>query len=115
VRVQKLLAGECHVTSPLRDVDVVSRSPRRPDAAQPGQDPGAQHLLPGLQPEEARRSNQRAVREALDIAVDRDAVFKALFPRGDALQAVSAIPPSIPGFNDSLKNEFNPARAKQPC
>jgi ABC-type transport system substrate-binding protein len=56
--------------------------------------------------------NDRRVREALDIAVDRDAVFKALFPRGDAQQAVNAMPPSVPGFNDSLRNEFNPARAR---
>ena len=55
---------------------------------------------------------KREVREALDIAIDRDALFKVLFPRGDALQAVSAFPPSIPGYNKSLKNEFNPARAK---
>jgi peptide/nickel transport system substrate-binding protein/dipeptide transport system substrate-binding protein len=54
----------------------------------------------------------REVREALDIAVDRAAIFKALFPRGDALQAVSAFPPSIPGFNKDLKNEYNPERAR---
>ena len=35
--------------------------------------------------------NQREVREALDIAIDRSALFKVLFPRGDALQAVSAL------------------------
>jgi peptide/nickel transport system substrate-binding protein/dipeptide transport system substrate-binding protein len=33
------------------------------------------------------------VREALDIAIDRNALFKVLFPRGDALQAVSAFQP----------------------
>ena len=49
---------------------------------------------------------------ALDIAIDRDAIFKALFPRGDAMQAVSAFPPAIPGYNKKLKNEFDPAKAK---
>jgi peptide/nickel transport system substrate-binding protein/dipeptide transport system substrate-binding protein len=58
-------------------------------------------------------TSRREVREALDIAVDRNALFKVLFPRGDALQAVSAFPPMVPGFDKSLKNEFDPARAKQ--
>jgi ABC-type transport system substrate-binding protein len=57
--------------------------------------------------------DKRDVREALDIAVDRNALFKVLFPRGDAVQAISAFPPAIAGFNKRLKNEFNPERAKQ--
>ena len=56
-------------------------------------------------------TDKRLVREALDIAVDRDAIFRALFPRGDAMQAVSAFPPAIPGYNKKLKNEFDPAKA----
>ncbi len=52
------------------------------------------------------------MREALDIAIDRNALFKVLFPRGDAIQAVSAFPPSIPGYAKSLKNEYDPARAR---
>ncbi len=52
------------------------------------------------------------MREALDIAVDRDAIFRALFPRGDAMQAVNPFPPAIPGYNRSIKNEYNPDRAK---
>ena len=58
-------------------------------------------------------TNNRLVREALDIAVDRDALFRVLFPRGDAMQAISAFPPSIPGYNKQLRNEYNPARARQ--
>ncbi|WP_326539992.1 ABC transporter substrate-binding protein [Pseudorhodoferax sp.] len=110
VRVQKLLAGECHLTSPLRDVDVATVA-RRPDVAR-------LHLIQALNISYLAFNlkkppfDDRRVREALDIAVDRDAVFKALFPRGDAQQAVNAMPPSVPGFNDSLRNEFNPARAR---
>jgi peptide/nickel transport system substrate-binding protein len=55
----------------------------------------------------------REVREALDIAIDRNALFKVLFPRGDALQAVSAFPPAVPGYNQALKNEYDPERAKR--
>ncbi|MBI3369230.1 MAG: ABC transporter substrate-binding protein, partial [Burkholderiales bacterium] len=36
-----------------------------------------------------------------------------LFPRGDAVPAVGAFPPVIPGFNKGLKNEFDPPRAKR--
>jgi peptide/nickel transport system substrate-binding protein/dipeptide transport system substrate-binding protein len=58
-------------------------------------------------------TNNRLVREALDIAVDRNAIFKALFPRGDAMQAISAFPPAIPGYDTTLKNEYDPERAKK--
>jgi ABC-type transport system substrate-binding protein len=57
--------------------------------------------------------DRREAREALDIAIDRNALFKVLFPRGDALQAAGAFPPSVPGYNKLLKNEYNPERAKQ--
>ena len=55
--------------------------------------------------------NQREVREALDIAIDH-ALFKALFPRGDALRATSAFPPGIPSFNKALKNSSSPHAPK---
>ena len=110
VRVQKLIAGECHVTSPIRDVDVVSVTGRPAVRLAKIQALNISYLAFNLK---RAPVNQRAVREALDIAVDRDAIFKALFPRGDALQAISAFPPAIPGFNHRLKNEFNPQRAKQ--
>lgn len=57
--------------------------------------------------------DRREVREALDIAIDLCALFKVLFPRGDALQAVSAFPPAVPGFNKRLRNVYNPERAQQ--
>lgn len=110
VRVQKLLAGECQLTSPLRDVDVATVA-RRPDVAQLHQIQALNISYLAFNLKKPLLSDRR-VREALDIAVDRDAVFKALFPRGDARQAVNAMPPAVPGFNDSLRNEFNPQRAR---
>lgn len=110
VRVQKLLAGECHVSSPLRDVDVGTVA-RRPDVAQLHQIQALNisYLAFNLQKVPV---NDRRVREALDMAVDRDGIFRALFPRGDAIQAVNAMPPGIPGYNDALKNVFDPGKAK---
>lgn len=110
VRVQKLLAGECQVTAPLRDVDVSSLDGKPDVQLMKIQALNISYLSFNLKKPPV---DKREVREALDIAVDRDAIFKALFPRGDAMQAVSAFPPAIPGYNKKLRNEYNPERAKQ--
>ena len=110
VRVQKLLAGECHITSPIRDNDVASIEVRKDIVLKKIQALNISYLSFNMK---RSPTKVREVREALDIAVDRDAIFKALFPRGDAMQAVSAFPPAIPGYNKKLKNEFNPTRAKE--
>jgi ABC-type transport system substrate-binding protein len=109
VRVQKLLAGECHISAAVRDVDLTAMDGRSDISVLKTQALNISYLSFNLR---KAPTDRREVREALDIAVDRDSIFKALFPRGDALQAVSAFPPSIPGFNKALKNEYNPARAK---
>jgi peptide/nickel transport system substrate-binding protein/dipeptide transport system substrate-binding protein len=111
VRVQKLLAGECQITSPIRDVDV-STVMKRPDIVQLHkiQALNISYLAFNLKKPPL---TDRRVREALDIAIDRDAVFRALFPRGDATQAVNAMPPAIPGYNKDLKNEYDPAKARR--
>ncbi|MCY4756526.1 ABC transporter substrate-binding protein [Pelomonas aquatica] len=109
VRVQKIAAGECHVAAALRDVDIATLA-RNPNVGiEKIQALNISYLSFNLK---KPPTDRREVREALDIAIDRDAIFKALFPRGDAMQAVSAFPPSIPGYNSKLKNEFDPARAK---
>ncbi|MCO5975327.1 ABC transporter substrate-binding protein [Ideonella oryzae] len=109
VRVQKLLAGECQVSAPIRDVDIAAIQ-RRPDIRlMQTQALNVSYLSFNLR---KAPTNNRLVREALDIAVDRDTLFKVLFPRGDATQAVSAFPPMVPGYNRTLKNEYNPTRAK---
>ena len=109
VRVQKIAAGECHVAAALRDVDVATLAHNPNISIQKIQALNISYLSFNLK---KPPTDRREVREALDIAIDRDAIFKALFPRGDAMQAVSAFPPSIPGYNHKLKNEFDPAKAK---
>jgi peptide/nickel transport system substrate-binding protein/dipeptide transport system substrate-binding protein len=110
VRVQKIARGECHVTAAIRDVDITALSGHPQINILKIQALNISYLGFNLKKPPVDR---REVREALDIAVDRDALFKVLFPRGDAMQAVSAFPPAVPGYNGNLKNEFNPARAKQ--
>jgi len=109
VRVQKIAAGECHVAAALRDVDLASLAGNPNVSIEKIQALNISYLSFNLK---KPPTNRREVREALDIAIDRNAIFKALFPRGDAMQAVSAFPPAIPGYNKALKNEFDPAKAK---
>ena len=110
VRVQKMAAGECHLTAPLRDIDIAALDKRREVVILKTQALNISYLAFNLK---KAPTDDRLVREALDIAVDRDALFKVLFPRGDAMQAVSAFPPAIAGYNAALKNEFDPERAKR--
>lgn len=111
VRVQKLLAGECHITSPLRDIDVAALDRHTSRIKlEKIQALNISYLAFNLR---KPPTNDRLVREALDIAVDRDAIFRALFPRGDAMQAVNPFPPAIPGYHRGLRNEYNPARARE--
>jgi peptide/nickel transport system substrate-binding protein/dipeptide transport system substrate-binding protein len=109
VRVQKVALGECQVAAPLRDVDLATLTGNPNVRIEKIQALNISYLSFNLK---KPPTDKRDVREALDIAIDRGAIFKALFPRGDAMQAVSAFPPSIPGYNKSLKNEFDPAKAK---
>jgi peptide/nickel transport system substrate-binding protein/dipeptide transport system substrate-binding protein len=110
VRLQKLLAGECQVAAPLREADLPVLQRRRGITVMTTQALNVSYLSFNM-----RRlpTSLRAVREALDIAIDRDALFKALFPRGDAMQAVNPFPPMVPGYNRALKNEHDPQRAQR--
>ena len=109
VRVQKMAAGECHIAAALRDIDIGALDQRSEVQILKKQALNISYLSFNMK---KAPTDNRLVREALDIAVDRDALFKVLFPRGDAMQAVSAFPPAIAGYNAALKNEFDPARAK---
>ncbi len=109
VRVQKLARGECHVAAPIRDVDITALTGHPQVVVQKIQALNISYLSFNLK---RPPTDNRLVREALDIAVDRNALFKVLFPRGDAMQAVSAFPPSVPGYDKTLKNEYNPDRAR---
>lgn len=109
VRVQKLVRGECQITAPIRDVDLDALAGQPQVVVEKTPALNISYLAFNLKHPPLDR---RAVREALDIAIDRNALFKVLFPRGDALQAVSAFPPAVPGYNRALRNEYAPARAQ---
>ena len=110
VRVQKLARGECHVSAPIRDVDITALTGHPQVSVLKIQALNISYLSFNMK---KAPTDKREVREALDIAIDRNALFKVLFPRGDAMQAISAFPPAVPGYDKALKNEFNPERAKK--
>jgi peptide/nickel transport system substrate-binding protein/dipeptide transport system substrate-binding protein len=110
VRVQKLARGECHVGAAIRDVDITALTGHPQVVVQKIQALNISYLAFNMK---RPPTDRREVREALDIAVDRKALFKVLFPRGDAMQAVSAFPPAVPGYDKTLKNEYDPERARQ--
>lgn len=110
VRVQKLRLGECNIAAPIRDVDIAVLDGNKKVVVQKIQALNISYLSFNMK---KAPTDNRTVREALDIAIDRNALFRVLFPRGDAMQAVSAFPPSIPGYNKNLKNEYNPTRARE--
>jgi peptide/nickel transport system substrate-binding protein/dipeptide transport system substrate-binding protein len=110
VRVQKIARGECHVTAPIRDLDLHTLTGHPQVQILKVQALNISYLSFHMK---KSPTDRREVREALDIAIDRSALFKVLFPRGDAMQAVSAFPPAVPGYNVRLRNEYNPQRAQQ--
>jgi ABC-type transport system substrate-binding protein len=110
VRVQKVARGECHLSAAIRDVDITALTGHPQVVVQKIRALNISYLAFNMK---KAPTDKREVREALDIAVDRNALFKVLFPRGDAMQAVSAFPPTVPGYDTTLKNEFDPERARR--
>ena len=110
VRVQKLARGECQVAAPVRDVDLSTLEGHPQVRVLKIQALNISYLSYNLK---KKPLDERTVRVALDIAIDRNALWQVLFPRGDAMQAVSAFPPAVPGYDTALKNEYDPARARR--
>lgn len=110
VRVNKMLANECQITSAVRDEDIPVLMKRPNMVMRKIQALNISYLSFNMR---RPATSKREVREALDIAIDRNAISRAMFPRGDSLQASNPFPPSVPGFNPKVVNEYNPERARQ--
>ncbi|WP_293762648.1 ABC transporter substrate-binding protein [uncultured Aquitalea sp.] len=110
VRIQKLKGYECQLAAAVRESDLDSiEADKSLKVASTGAT-NISYLAYNLKrPQLAKRD----VRVALDIAIDRDALFKALFPKGGATQAINPFPPSVWGWNSKNRNEYNPAKARQ--
>jgi peptide/nickel transport system substrate-binding protein len=54
------------------------------------------------------------VRQAVDLAIDREALVTSVFPEGTAEQARSIVPPEVFGFSpDHRRGDANPVRARE--
>ena len=110
VRMQKLKAGECHITLNPRPADLQSlkQDPNIQMPEQAGFNDGyiAYNVL--HQP-----LDQLQVRQALDMAVNKQAIIDAVYQSAGQL-AVNGMPPTQWSYNDSIKDAaYDPEKARQ--
>lgn len=110
VRIQKLKGNECQLAAAVREADLDGL---QADPALKISSTGAMNISYLAFNLKRPQLANRDVRTALDIAIDRDALFKAMFPKGGAIQAINPFPPAVWGWNGRNRNEYNPARARQ--
>ncbi len=110
VRYQKLRAGECHVMpypNPA-DLEAMRRDPNINLLEQEGLNVG--YLA--FNTEKAPYDN-RKVRQALNMAINKDAIIDAVF-QGAGKKAKNPIPPTIWSYNDDVVDYvYNPDEAKK--
>ncbi len=109
VRLQKLKANECQVSGYPRpsDITLMQQDPNLQVLHQPGFNLGFLAYNVTHKP-----LDQLKVRQALDMAIDKSAIIKAVY--GEAGQAASnALPPGQWSFDPSIKDApYNPDKAK---
>ncbi|MFF7707052.1 ABC transporter substrate-binding protein [Pseudomonas sp. NPDC007930] len=109
VRLQKLRKNECQVTLNPRPADVAAlkQNPRLKVLEQPGYNLGylAYNTL-------RAPLDQLAVRQALDMAIDKPRILQAIY-QGAGQAASNAMPPTQWGYDPSIKDApFDPEKAK---
>jgi dipeptide transport system substrate-binding protein len=110
VRYQKLQRGECDIISAPNPADIaeIKQNPALKLATAPGFNVG--YLSYNLEKPELKKL---AVRQALDMAINREAILESVF-RGQGQLAVNPFPPILWSYNTQLNNApFNPTKAKQ--
>ncbi|WP_308417121.1 ABC transporter substrate-binding protein [Chitinilyticum litopenaei] len=108
-RYQKLQRGECHIMAFPRPADLQAMQ-GKPQLAVPSQ---AGFNLAFLAYNVRRKPlDQLAVRQALDMAINKQAILAAVY-RGGGMQASNPLPPTQWSYNRKLKDPaFDPARAR---
>ncbi|MBC3966690.1 ABC transporter substrate-binding protein [Pseudomonas simiae] len=110
VRVQKLKAGECQVTLHPRpaDVDALKADPNLKLLTKPGFNLG--YIAYNVR---HKPFDQLEVRQALDMAVNKQSILNAVY-QGAGQLAVNAMPPTQWSYDDSIKDAaYNPEKAKE--
>jgi dipeptide transport system substrate-binding protein len=109
VRIQKLAGGECQVSVFPRpaDLDVVKRNPELTLVSGVGFNVGFVAYNTQHTP-----LDHVEVRRALDMAIDKPAIIKAVFA-GNAAVATNPMPPAQWSYDKQLKDApYNPVKAK---
>ncbi len=110
VRVQKLKAGECQVTLHPRpaDVDALKADPKLQLLTKPGFNLG--YIAYNVR---HKPFDQLEVRQALDMAVNKQSILNAVY-QGAGQLAVNAMPPTQWSYDGSIKDAaYNPEKAKE--
>jgi len=110
VRWAKLKAGECHVIpypAPA-DLDAMRKDPSINVMQQEGLNVGYLAFNVKKKP-----FDNKLVRQALSMAINKDAIIKAVF-QGAGRVAKNPIPPTMWSYNDDVKDyPYDPAKAKE--
>lgn len=110
VRMQKLKAGECHITLNPRPADLESlkKDPNIRMPEQAGFNDGYIAYNVTHKP-----LDQLQVRQALDMAVNKQAIIDAVYQSAGQL-AVNGMPPTQWSYNASIKDPaYDPGKAKE--
>lgn len=109
VRLQKLKAGECHVSSYPKpaEVEVLRKDPKIKLLTQPGLNVGYLSLNVTHKPFDSVE-----VRRAINMAIDKKALLDAVY-QGAGTVAVNPIPPAMWSYNRQVKDyEYSPEKAR---
>ncbi|EIK95123.1 peptide ABC transporter substrate-binding protein [Pseudomonas sp. M47T1] len=110
VRLQKLKRGECQVSGYPRpeDIEVAKQDPNLRVLSQPGFNLGFLAYNVTHKP-----LDQLKVRQALDMAIDKPAIIKAVYQSAGQL-AQNALPPAQWSYDPTIKDApYNPDKARQ--
>jgi dipeptide transport system substrate-binding protein len=110
VRLQKLKTGECQVSGYPRpqDIDLARQDPNLQVLSQPGFNLGFLAYNVTHKP-----LDQLKVRQALDMAIDKPAIIKAVYQEAGQL-AQNALPPAQWSFDPNIKDApHDPTKARQ--
>ncbi|WP_086793741.1 ABC transporter substrate-binding protein [Pseudomonas sp. SCPG-7] len=110
VRVQKLKAGECQITLHPRpaDVEALKADPKLQLISKPGFNLG--YIAYNVR---HKPFDQLEVRQALDMAVNKQGILNAVY-QGAGQLAVNGMPPTQWSYDDSIKDAaYNPEKAKE--
>ncbi len=110
VRWQKLQAGECHVMpypNPA-DLEAMQNHPDVEVLEQEGLNVGYLAFNTHKEP-----FGDKRVRQALNMAVDKEAIIDAVF-QGAGIAATNPLPPTLWGYNDEVEDySYDPDKARQ--